>query len=233
MTATTTAPKKNDALDLRISPITVQAQTVERLRNAIVRQHFKPNQRLVEAELSKAMGVSRNLLREALRILEAEKLVTTIPNRGPSVTAISWEEAEEIYHVRALLEGEACALAATRLGPEEHARLKAALREFADADAAGDVDGRLTSTNAFYDVITRGCGNRIIRESLQNLTDRINFIRMRSMSKSGRTRHSLREMTAIYNAIRKKDPVAARAAAVEHVKAACEAARVVFRQDAE
>lgn len=72
------------------TPTTVQSQTVDRLREAIVDQHFRPNDRLVESELCKQMGISRSLLREALRHLEGEKLVTTVPNRGPSVTAIDW-----------------------------------------------------------------------------------------------------------------------------------------------
>ena len=62
-------------------------------------------------------GVSRTSIREALRSLAAEKLVTIVPNRGPSVTRISWEEADAIYQVRALLEGEAMALLARRIEP--------------------------------------------------------------------------------------------------------------------
>jgi GntR family transcriptional regulator, trigonelline degradation regulator len=213
---------------LKIYPRTVQQQVIERLRSAIVNQHFRPNDRLVETELCKKMGVSRNMLREALRHLEGEKLVTSVPNRGPSVTAIGWDEAQEIYHVRAMLEGEAAALFAQSARPEHLAKMRAALQAFEAADAADDAVGRLESTTGFYDVLLGHCGNRIIRESLQNLTARINFIRLQSMSRAGRGRQSLKEMTAIYSASRAGDAERARAAAVKHVQNACEVAREVF-----
>jgi len=213
---------------LKIYPRTVQQEVIARLRSAIVNQHFRPNDRLVETELCKTMGVSRNMLREALRHLEGEKLVTSVPNRGPSVTAIGWDEAQEIYHVRAMLEGEAAALFAQRALPEHLVGMRAALQAFEAADAADDVFGRLESTAAFYDVLLGQCGNRIIRESLNNLTARMNFIRMHSMSKAGRGKHSLKELRAIYLAARRGDPEGARAAAVKHVLAACDVAREVF-----
>lgn len=216
-------------MDLKISPTTVQRQTIDRLRSAIIDQHFRPNERLVESVLCKTMGVSRTLLREALRHLEAEKLVTSTPNRGPSVTAIGWEEAEEIYHVRGMLEGEAAAMFAPRVQPEHLALMRAALEAFSQADEKGDVFGRINSTSSFYDVITRNCGNRIIHESLKNLTARINFIRVQSMSQGGRSKQSIKEMNTIYSALRSKDPELARAAAIQHVRSACEVARGVFK----
>ncbi|RAI44873.1 GntR family transcriptional regulator [Rhodoplanes roseus] len=60
-----------------------------------------PGERLVEATLAKRMGVSRPSIREAPTQLAAEKLVTITPNKGPSVAAITWSDAQDIYHVRA------------------------------------------------------------------------------------------------------------------------------------
>ena len=76
-----------------------------RLRSAIGSGLFKPGQRLIERELCEQVGVGRTSIREALRQLEAEGLVTTIPHRGPIVSTISVEEAEQLYDLRALLEG--------------------------------------------------------------------------------------------------------------------------------
>ena len=73
-----------------------------------------------------------------------------------------------------------------------------------------------------------GGGNTVIREMLEGLVARINFLRARSMSRPGRARHSLREMRRMCAAIATHNPVAARRAAVEHVRAACAAARDVF-----
>ena len=65
---------------------------------------FEPGERLYEKELSEKLGVSRTSFREALRQLEAEGLVVTVPNQGPIVTKVSLKEAEDIYQIRELLE---------------------------------------------------------------------------------------------------------------------------------
>lgn len=215
-------------MDLKIEPQTVQVQTANKLRDAILSGYFKPGQRLMEAELCETMRVSRTSVREALRRLEGEKLVTIIPNRGPSVAEITWAEAKEIYDVRAILEGEAAALFAKRATVEQKREMAQALRAFGKADAEDDAIGRLTSTSRFYDVMLQGCGNSIIRELLQGLVARINFLRARSMSRPGRGRYSATEMQRILRAIEKKDAAGARAAAVQHVRAACAAAETVF-----
>lgn len=215
-------------MDLKVEPQTVQTQTANKLRDAILSGYFKPGQRLVEAELCDMMQVSRTSVREALRRLEAERLITIIPNRGPSVAEITWEEAKEIYQVRAILEGEAAALFAKRASAEEKREMAQALEAFVEADAANDAIGRLTSTSRFYDVMLGGCGNRIIREVLQGLVARINFLRARSMSRPGRAKYSATEMRRILRAIEKKDAAGACAGAVEHVHNACAAAETVF-----
>lgn len=216
------------AVDLKVEPQTVQVQTANKLRDAILSGYFKPGQRLVEADLCEMMQVSRTSIREALRGLEAEKLVIIIPNRGPSVAEITWEEAKEMYDVRAILEGEAAALLAERATGEQKRAMAQALTAFAKADEADDAIGRLTSTSRFYEVMLQGCGNSIIRELLQGLVARINFLRARSMSRPGRAKYSATEMRRILRAIEKKDAPGARAAAVEHVRAACAAAKAVF-----
>ena len=215
-------------MDLKVEAQTVQTQTANKLRDAILSGYFKPGQRLIEAELCETMQVSRTSVREALRRLEAEKLITIVPNRGPSVTEITWEEAKEIYDVRAILEGEAAALLAERATPAERREMQRALAAFVEADENDDAIGRLTSTSRFYDIMLRGCGNRIISEMLQGLVARINFLRARSMSRPGRARYSAAEMRRILRAIEKKDPAGARAAAVQHVRNACAAAKAVY-----
>ena len=135
--------------DLRITPVTIQAQTAGKLRDAILDGLFKPGEKLLEAELCRQMGVSRTSVREALRQLEAERLVTIIPNRGPSVTQLTWNEAEAIYDARELLEGESAARFAERATAAEVARAKAALADFDRAVTMNDAHGRLTHTQRF------------------------------------------------------------------------------------
>lgn len=215
-------------MDLKVAPVTVQSQVVEKLREAIFTGLFEPGVKLSEPVLCRELAVSRTSVREALRSLAAEKLVTIIPNRGPSVTEISWAEAESIYDVRAMLEGEAIALLAGRVLPADLQQMETALQSFARAAAAGDAERRLTSTARFYAVVLGQCGNLVLAELAQGLAARISLLRSRSMSVPHRAAESLREMQAMLAALAAGDADAARAAARAHVQAARTAARVVF-----
>lgn len=217
--------------DLRVSPKTVQHQSVEKLREAIVTGVFKPGDRLVEAELCKMLGVSRPSIREALRSLEAERLVVMIPNRGPQIPILSWQEATEIYQVRALLEGEAAALATRHATPADCKRMRTILTAFGKAVRANDSDAQLSVTVELYDEILRLCGNKIIKETLHGLHVRINFLRGRSMSRPGRAKNSHQEMKAIVKAIEAGDEEGARRAAIEHVEQAYFSARTAYELD--
>ena len=217
-------------MDLKISPQTVQVETARKLREAIMVGHFKPGERLVETSLCEKLGVSRTSLRETLRVLAGERLIVLTPNRGPSIAIISPEEADQIYHVRAILEGEMAALAAEHVSVADIAELRSALKEFEEAVAAEDPVTRLTATTDFYEVIIRCSGNRIIGDLVHALVARINFLRARTMASPGRARHSCNEMASLLEAIAAHDATAARAAAVAHVQAAHEEARHVFIQ---
>jgi DNA-binding GntR family transcriptional regulator len=214
--------------NLRISPKTVQQQIVEKLRGAITDGLFKPGDRLVEAELCEMLGVSRPSIREALRSLEAERLISIIPNRGPQIPVLTWEHATEIYQMRALLEGEAAFIAAKRASADDLKQMRACLAAFGRAVRGNDAARQISATAEFYAHIMRICGNRIIEETLQGLLARINFLRGRSMSRPGRARVSLREMKAILEAIAAKNASAARSAAVRHVENAHASANVVY-----
>lgn len=223
---------QSDQTDIRVSAITVQAQTVAKLREAILTGVFSPGERLVETSLCQRMGVSRTSIREALRRLEAERLVTNMPNRGPSVTEISWKEAEEIYEVRALVEGQAAALCAERATPEILVDILHALDQFEKAVVADAAFDRIRWTEQFYAGILRGCGNSIISDVVRGLIARISFLRARSMSREGRSNFSAVEMRRIYDGIASGNAAMAREAAVEHVKNAAASARKVFADQA-
>jgi DNA-binding GntR family transcriptional regulator len=179
----------------------VRSQTVGNLRSAILTGRFAPGARLVEAELCRLLGVSRPSVREALRQLEAERLVVITPFKGPAVARIDWPEAEQIYEVRALLEGQAAYLFATRASKEQVSAMRAALRRFEDAVRQDDAEARLLHTDAFYNVMLKGCGNVVIADLLMGVHARINFLRARSMSQQGRSSESARELRRILSAI--------------------------------
>jgi DNA-binding GntR family transcriptional regulator len=167
-------------------------------------------------------------VREALRQLEAERLVVITPFKGPAVARIDWPEAEQIYEVRALLEGQAAYLFATRASKEQVSAMRAALRRFEDAVRQDDAEARLLHTDAFYNVMLKGCGNVVIADLLMGVHARINFLRARSMSQQGRSSESARELRRILSAIAAGDAEKARAASIEHVRRAANAAEASF-----
>jgi GntR family transcriptional regulator, trigonelline degradation regulator len=208
----------------------VQQQAVEKLRHAIMFGVFKPGERLIETGLCRELGICRPSVREALRTLESERLLSMVPNRGPQVCVLSWQEAAQIYQVRALLEGEAAALCAQRADAADLAEMKEALVQFGKTVRENDEQRRIMATEPFYVTLIRCCGNQVFEETLQRLRARINFLRARSMSRLGRGKSSLVEMTDILKAIRERDPVAARAAAAHHVQSAARVAESVYAQ---
>ena len=210
---------------LRIDDVpTVRAIVARKLREAIMSGSLKPGQRLVERELCEMMGVSRPSIREALRLLEADGLVNTVPHRGPMVSTISLEEARQLYAARAVLEGFAgreCARlhdpAVVRKIGEALTRLKAALTE-------SDMIAVLEAKTDFYAALIGGCQNAFIERMLKPLHDRITLLRITSMSHPKRVNKSLREVTAIWRAIQSGDEDLAERCCVDHIKAAAVAA---------
>lgn len=209
------APKK-DASPPRGQ--TVRDRITAVLRDDILMGQFVPGQRLSEAELCAHLDTSRPSVREALRQLEAERLIEIQPYRGPSVARLDWKDAAQIYDVRALMEPEVVRLFADGATVQQLSAMGEALSQFEAAIEDGlDQQQLIRSTTAFYDVILEGCGNDILVEILRGLLARINLLRSRSMSHAGRPRQSLAEMARILAAIRAGDIEEAQTAARDHV----------------
>ena len=199
------------------------------LRNDITMGTFIPGQRLSEAELCAHLEASRTSVREALRQLEAERLIEIRPHRGPVVAKLAWDMAEQIYDVREMIEPEVVRLFAERATTEQLDRMDAALSDFENAFTDGLLPHKLIqSTTAFYDVMFQGCSNEILVEILRGLLARVNLLRSRSMSQAGRPRESLREMRSILDRIRARDIPGAQGAAVQHIRNARVQARAAM-----
>ena len=210
---------------LRIEGVpTVRSMVAQKLRQAIMSGRFKPGQRLIERELCEMTGVSRPSIREALRALEADGLVTTVPHRGPLVSTISLEEAKQLYAARAVLEGFAGRECARLRDPAVVRRIGDALAKLKAAFAESDLMTALEAKTEFYAALIGGCQNAFIERMLRPLHDRITLLRITSMSHPKRINKSLREVTAIWRAIQSGDPELAERCCVDHVKAAAVAA---------
>ncbi|CAO3436293.1 Transcriptional regulator, GntR family [Azospirillum doebereinerae] len=202
------------------------------MRSAIMSGHFKPGQRLIERELCESLDVGRTSIRESLRQLEAEGLVLTVPHRGPIVSTIDYDEAEQLYAVRALLEGFAGQQLAERGTAADIARLEKAVEMFERAVEAPepDQDALLAAKTAFYAALIEGSGNIFLRQMLTLLHNRINILRVTSMMQPGRLEHSVAEIREIYAAVKVRDGVRAAAACKHHILMAARAALAFLRQ---
>lgn len=221
----------DDALQIERKASTLRTMVEDRLRAAICSGRFKPGQRLIERELCELIDVSRTSVREALRQLEAEGLVTSVPHRGPVVSTISVDEARQLYAVRALLEGFAGECFAKHGSDADVAALGAAVDRLEDVIARGGERGELVEAKtAFYAVLMQGGGNVFVRQMLGMMHNRITLLRFTSMTQEGRLAQSRKEIRAIYDAIAARDSEAARRACVSHIEAAAEVAIDVLTQ---
>jgi DNA-binding GntR family transcriptional regulator len=198
----------------------VRQQVVENLRRAIVEGRFRSAERLVERELCALTGASRSSVREALRQLESEGLIVTLPNRGPVVRTLGQAEIIDLYQVRALLEGLAGRLFVARANDGEVTELAASLDELERAFSAGDNRAALRAKDRFYEILLRGARSEVTQSLLRSLHNRISLVRSTTLVQPGRALGTIREMSAIVAAIRRRDADAAAAACTEHVQQA-------------
>jgi DNA-binding GntR family transcriptional regulator len=196
-----------DSLRVIQTQPTLREMTADRLREAIFSMHFKPNERLVERDLCDRTGVSRTSVREALRHLESEGLVERRPNKGLYVTAITADEARQIYEVRGALEPMVARLFVARAGESEVKALRQAVARTSAAVSGKPVRAYVQGFDDFYDVLLRGSGNEVARKIVQGLHARITYLRTVTANKApiARKRETVALMRGIAEAAAQRD----------------------------
>jgi DNA-binding GntR family transcriptional regulator len=207
----------------RLAP--VRDQVADRLREAIVRMEMLPGQLLVERELCEATTASRASVREALRRLESEGLVTSEPGKGTRVAVLSAEEAMHLYEVRAALEGLAGRLFAERASDDQVRELERAVTEI--EQVVQDPAKMLLGKVRFYEALFGGTGNPELRELLDRIHRRVTLMRANSLSVPGRPAQSVREMRQILEAAKRRDGDRTAELCAAHVRAAAAAGMTV------
>jgi GntR family transcriptional regulator, trigonelline degradation regulator len=202
-----------DELRIDRPPQTLRGIALERLRGAIIAGRFPSGARLVERTLCDQLGVSRSVVREVIRMLEAEGLVESQPNRGPVVARLDWAQARQIYDIRRLLEG-----ARRRpVRPVADAGVDAALAAALGEIRAGGEDRLFAATTRFYEVIFTAAGHEIAWEIVQRLNGRISRLRALTLAAADRAVPGPERMARIAAAIAARDGAAARRAVDEHL----------------
>lgn len=220
-----------DPMRIQRTAKTLRQLALEKMRDAILRFRFRPGDRLTERELCQRLGVSRSVVREVLRHLEAEGLVETIPHQGPVVARFDPAKVEQIYEVRALLEPMAAAACAERADADAVSRLARAIDAIDLAFDGGDPPAVLEATTAFYEQLFE-CGGKLVAwEIVRSLNARINHLRGMTISSENRHRTVIPEMHRIQQAIAAGDPDAASVASRKHVYRAADIAREFLDQE--
>jgi DNA-binding GntR family transcriptional regulator len=195
--------------------LSLHGRVIEELRQAILSRKLKPGERLVEGRLADEFGVSRNPVREAIRVLASEGLVEVTARRGASVISMSDEEARETIEVRALLEGQNARLAARRRDEDVLRRIEAVLRQGTEAVAAKRYDLLPALNQQFHQELAAAGRNRVLADLLKRLRERTAMLF--SPTDPVRQARNWEEHAGILRAIIDGDERAAAARATEHV----------------
>jgi DNA-binding GntR family transcriptional regulator len=211
----------------------LREQVITALRQAILDFNLKPGQRLVERELIEQLGVSRTTIREALRELTSEGLVTVVPQKGAVVATPTLDDAIDLYEVRAALESLVVQRFVERASESQVERLRAAVDRFHDASIrTADIRQILAAKDLFYDVLIEGAASAALQQLLEGIQARVQVLRATSLSEDGRTFAAVRELRAVVDAIAARDaPLAARLT-TEHIRAASQTALLHMRSGA-
>ncbi|MCX7176279.1 MAG: GntR family transcriptional regulator [Proteobacteria bacterium] len=180
-------------------------QVAERLRTRIYAHELPPGGWIDEQALALEYGISRTPLREALKVLASEGLVTLKPRRGCYVTELSEVDLDEIFPVMALLEGR-CAAEATQKATDADLNRLSAIHEELEAHAKkGDVDRFFETNHDFHAALQLLAGNRWLSQLIDDTRKMLKLTRRDSLRVEGRLKQSLAEHRSILKAIRRRD----------------------------
>ncbi|HLJ21037.1 MAG TPA: GntR family transcriptional regulator [Stellaceae bacterium] len=212
----------------------LRERTVKSLRDAILSNHLKPGQRLVERDLCEQSGVSRSSIREALRYLESEGLAESRGTKGMFVSVLNLKQALEIYEVRAALESEAARHFTERATATD---IKAARQAFQTAERllSGNAEVLSRAIDRFFEILFTGARNATAFSLVRMLRARINLLRHATTRVAPRDRlvGSMAQMKLIVEALERRDGAAAADACRRYVARSAEFARQLLEKQKE
>ena len=214
-------------LNVATHAVTVRSLVAEKLRTAIVRGHFRPGQQLRERELCDLTGVSRPSLREVLRQLEAEGLITTVKHHGPMVASFTVDQVDQIYTMRRLLETFATGEFARLRRPKPLQELRKVAAGLDAAQSSGDPLVMMSAGTAFYQTVAVGGANAYVQDALLKIHTRLSLIRYLSLHQRARVAQSFDAIRAICDAILAGDKERAEHLCTLHLDAAARTARSI------
>jgi DNA-binding GntR family transcriptional regulator len=196
---------KSDVLRTRGPQPLSAEQVCERIRTAILSGALKPGSKLTEQDLAAELEVSRTPIREAIRQLEVERLVTRTPFVGVTVTQLSPEEVIELLDIREVLEGLVARLATQNMDSFHLQRLKKLLQQLAASARKGDVGAYLDQALAFRRVLVECCGSATLSEHVMAIENRLRLTGSRTAVLPGRMEAAIEEHEKLLDAVARGD----------------------------
>jgi DNA-binding GntR family transcriptional regulator len=207
---------------LSLAPRALYEEVAELLRQRIFQRELEPGSWIDELKLAEEYGISRTPLREALKVLAAEGLVTMKVRRGAYVTEVSEKDLADVYHLLSLLESDAAGVVADRATPAQRAELQALHQEL--ESAAGDRDRFFAVNEQFHMRLLEMADNRWREQMVADLRKVMKLNRHNSLLKSGRIDESLAEHRSVMAALLMRDAGLTRQRMQEHFRNGLEAA---------
>jgi DNA-binding GntR family transcriptional regulator len=193
------------------------SQVHETLQRAIVTGKLQPGHRVNEAGLARQMGISRAPVREAIRWLQQDGLLISIPRRGTVVAALSPSAIEEVYTLRADLEARAIQRATTRVTAEDLIELDRLILTMQAAGAEGDMTALLDADIEFHRTLVKAAGWSHLERMWESLHPRtLTLYTMQHLVQWSAQMHADRHLPVL-DAVRKGDPAVAAAAIRHHI----------------
>ncbi|WP_311220761.1 MULTISPECIES: GntR family transcriptional regulator [unclassified Acidovorax] len=192
---------------LTLTPRALYEEVAEQLRQRIFKRELEPGSWIDELKIAEEFGISRTPLREALKVLAAEGLVTMKLRRGAYVTEVSDKDLRDVYHLLSLLESDAAGVVAAQASDAQLQELQA-LHEGLAA-AVEDRDRFFALNERFHMRLLELAGNRWRNQMVADLRKVMKLNRHNSLLKAGRIEESLAEHRAVMAAIEGRDPAAA------------------------
>jgi DNA-binding GntR family transcriptional regulator len=201
-----------------LAPRALYEEVAELIRQRIFSRELEPGSWIDELQIAKAYGISRTPLREALKVLAAEGLVTMKVRRGAYVTEVSEKDLRDVYHLLSLLESDAAAVVAATASPADLKKLQSLHSELEAAGKPGKEkhDKFFEVNEAFHMCLLELSQNKWRDQMVADLRKVMKLNRHNSLFKTGRITESLAEHQAIMAALNAKDPVATAARMREH-----------------
>ena len=205
-----------------LTPRALYEEVAEQLRQRIFRRELEPGSWIDELKIAEEFGISRTPLREALKVLAAEGLVTMKVRRGAYVTEMSEKDLRDVYHLLGLLESDAAGVVAEHATPAQLAALQALHAEL--EAAAGEREQFFAVNERFHMLLLELADNRWRSQMVADLRKVMKLNRHNSLFRQGRIEDSLNEHRAILAAMVARDAPATMAAMQAHFKQGLEAA---------